>query len=115
METIIYGILIGGIIVTVLMELKGKVTTKNIEFRSIFPTTKDEWTEHVLQATVMSRGMSSIQHTTSSSYSTSNHIDDDWHQSGHDPHDPYTNPGLDIVVDESYHGIDHGSADSHHH
>ncbi|WP_342536922.1 hypothetical protein [Sporosarcina sp. FSL K6-3508] len=29
-----------------------------------------------------------------------------------DMHDPYINPGVSIVVDESYHGIDHGSADS---
>ena len=26
-----------------------------------------------------------------------------------DMHDPYLNPGQDIVVDESYHGIDHGA------
>lgn len=32
-----------------------------------------------------------------------------------DMHDPYLNPGQDIVVDESYHGIDHGSDDSFHH
>lgn len=30
-------------------------------------------------------------------------------------HDPYLNPGQDIVVDESYHGIDHGMDDSFHH
>ncbi|VEF46575.1 Uncharacterised protein [Bacillus freudenreichii] len=28
-----------------------------------------------------------------------------------DMHDPYLNPGQDIVVDESYHGIDHGGND----
>lgn len=112
---IIYGILVGGIIGTVLLELKGKVTSKNIEYKSIFPNTKDEWTNQVLQATVMSRGMSSI-HSTGASSSYFSYDTDDFHQhSGHDPHDPYTNPGLDIVVDESYHGIDHGSADTHHH
>lgn len=26
-------------------------------------------------------------------------------------HDPYLNPGQDIVIDETYHGIDHGSHD----
>ncbi|WP_031516238.1 hypothetical protein [Desulfofalx alkaliphila] len=32
-------------------------------------------------------------------------------------HDPYLNPGLDLLVDESFHGIDHGLgiADHHHH
>ncbi|MBY0221588.1 hypothetical protein [Sporosarcina aquimarina] len=34
------------------------------------------------------------------------------HHSHMDMHDPYINPGVSIVVDESYHGIDHGSADS---
>lgn len=32
-----------------------------------------------------------------------NHLLDEF-----DPFDPYTNPGTDIVVDECYHGIDHG-------
>ncbi|SMB83540.1 hypothetical protein SAMN00017405_1056 [Desulfonispora thiosulfatigenes DSM 11270] len=32
-----------------------------------------------------------------------NHLLDEF-----DPFDPYTNPGIDIVIDESYHGIDHG-------
>src|SRR5690606_27223323 len=27
-----------------------------------------------------------------------------------DLHDPHLHPGLDIVVDETYHGIDHGSS-----
>lgn len=30
-----------------------------------------------------------------------------------DMHDPYLNPGQDHVVDETYHGIDHGM--DHHH
>ncbi|MFD1706893.1 hypothetical protein ACFSCZ_09135 [Siminovitchia sediminis] len=34
------------------------------------------------------------------------HMDD---QMLRDMHDPYLNPGQDIVVDEVYHGIDHGS------
>lgn len=29
-------------------------------------------------------------------------------ENGRDMNDPYINPGVDIVVDESYHGIDHG-------
>ena len=29
-------------------------------------------------------------------------------QEMHDTFDPYTNPGQDIVVDEVYHGVDHG-------
>ncbi|MFC0187271.1 hypothetical protein ACFFJY_03180 [Fictibacillus aquaticus] len=33
--------------------------------------------------------------------------DDQFDQMNH-MHDPYINPGVDIVVDESYHGIDHG-------
>lgn len=34
-----------------------------------------------------------------------------------DMHDPYKNPGLDLVIDEHYHGIDHGMDhhDFHHH
>lgn len=30
-----------------------------------------------------------------------------------DPFDPYTNPGTDLVVDEYYHGIDHGLDNDH--
>lgn len=32
---------------------------------------------------------------------------------GDDLFDPYTNPGTDILVDESYHGIDHGLGIAH--
>lgn len=48
-------------------------------------------------------------------------MDDDYllQQQQHDLHDPYKTPGVDIVVDESYHGIDHGmgmaNPDHHHH
>ncbi|EGQ26794.1 hypothetical protein HMPREF9372_1185 [Sporosarcina newyorkensis 2681] len=31
------------------------------------------------------------------------------HQTHMDMHDPYINPGVSIVVDEPYHGIDHGT------
>lgn len=32
-----------------------------------------------------------------------------------DHFDPYTNPGVDLVVDEHYHGIDHGLDNDHFH
>jgi len=32
-----------------------------------------------------------------------------------DMHDPYLNPGQDIVVDEHHHSFDHGFNDSGHH
>lgn len=37
-----------------------------------------------------------------------NHLLDEF-----DPFDPYTNPGTDMVVDEYYHGIDHGLDDDY--
>ncbi|SES90243.1 hypothetical protein SAMN05216389_103115 [Oceanobacillus limi] len=108
MTSLIICVLVGGIIGTFLLELKGKHFGKRIEYKSIFPNTKDDWTNNVLQTMVVSRGTAPIY--SDSQLSSGTYVDDNFHhQSGHDPHDPYTNPGLDIVVDESYHGIDHGS------
>lgn len=35
--------------------------------------------------------------------------DDEFHHPIHDPFDPYLYPGQDLVIDESYHGIDRSS------
>lgn len=37
------------------------------------------------------------------------HVDEQMEQMHRDMHDPYLNPGQDFVVDEVYHGIDHGN------
>lgn len=39
-----------------------------------------------------------------------NHLVDEF-----DPFDPYDSPGIDLVVDEHYHGIDHALSDHHSH
>ncbi|ADH97764.1 hypothetical protein [Salisediminibacterium selenitireducens] len=36
------------------------------------------------------------------------HHDQEFQKEMNDSHNPYVNPGQDIIVDESYHGIDHG-------
>lgn len=45
-----------------------------------------------------------------SQHAHSQEMDDLLHQQFIDQmHDPYLHPGQDIVIDETYHGIDHGS------
>ncbi|MEN2769043.1 hypothetical protein [Ornithinibacillus xuwenensis] len=103
---IIIGSLVGGILGTFLIELRGKSSGKQIEYKSIFPTTKDEWTNKTLDAMIMSRRPTHI-----SSYSS--------YDSGYDSdrNDPYKNPGMDAFVDETHFGMDRGLGivNDHHH
>lgn len=71
------------------------------------------------RATEIALGQTTFSHRAGESHSVFddsnyNHDFDDFqnelHQQNQHLHDPYINPGQDIVVDEVYHGIDH----SHH-
>ena len=51
---LIYILLIGGIAGTILLEMKGKKKIRKVNYKAIFPSTKDEWTEKAFEATVLS-------------------------------------------------------------
>lgn len=95
--------------------------------KMLLPREQDEFSELMKRATDLSMKDQNWNHVKSDSFSfgLSNRHDDfyddmdelvrqqmesvDIHQTHMDMHDPYNNPGVSIVVDESYHGIDHGT------
>lgn len=58
-------------------------------------------------------GISGLSHSSNSDDDFDLFMHDTLDEEMHRHHDPYLNPGQDIVVDEVYHGIDHSHHDDY--
>lgn len=95
------GVFVVGIIITIIMEMRNnrhKPKVK-INYKSIFPTTKDQWTTKVFEIETMSRNPQRRRMASMNHFSSSSRVKDD---------DPYTHPGMDAFIDEAHHGMDRG-------
>lgn len=111
----IIGALTLGIIFTILLEIYKKKKQPNIEYESIFPSIKDEWTEKAFNAeTAQNRTIfqkmsnSMVQTGAAASGSGADRSAFIFNDDGYDANDPYLNPGVDPLIDETYHGMDRG-------
>ncbi|WP_026672049.1 hypothetical protein [Alkalihalobacterium bogoriense] len=101
---ILIGGLVGALIGTFIAG-KRKSAIKT-DVKSIFPEKNDYWTETIYQADDRMGDFYAVMlkdlHKVEKHRSTSTDYDEV------DYFDPYTNPGTDVVIDESYHGMDRG-------